>query len=280
MKLVKDQLCEIHSLGKTTRETLTSARLIKSLSSHKILFAGLTDAGPGYRFVRHAPAFNQILAVTGGDGRVLIDGHWRPCPVGHAYLTPAHSLCAYEVRPGHRWQLCWLIYEQTDRLPGLEAGSAPRLVQADTLGLNHAIAGLCHEAAGEAEPSAMELLSALVHRQALRIIQPSSADQRLERLWLMVRRDLGDAWDLARLARCAGMSAESLRRLCLEHLGAPPLTHLTRLRMRYAADLLACTREKIATIATRVGYEDAFAFSNAFKRVIGHPPSRQRDYQK
>lgn len=280
MKLVKGQLCEIHSLGKTTRETLTSSRQVKSLSSHKILFAGYTEAGRDYRFVRHAPAFHQILAATGGEGRALIDGLWRPFPVGHAYLTAAHSFCAYEVRPGQRWELCWLIYDQTACLPGLKSGEAPRLVQADTLGLKHAIAGLCHEAAGETEPAAMELLSALVHRQALRILHPSSTDQRLERLWLLVRRDLGRAWDLARLARCAGMSAESLRRLCLEHLGSPPLAHLTRLRMQYAADLLACTKEKIATIATRVGYEDAFAFSNAFKRVIGHPPSHQRDCQR
>lgn len=280
MRLVKDQLCEIHSLGKTTRETLTSARQVKSLSSYQILFAGYTDAGRGYRFVRHAPAFNQILAITGGEGRALIDGRWRPCLPGHAYVTPAHSFYAYEVRPGHRLQLCWLIYDQQARLPGLDRGDAPRLVQTDTLGLKHAIAGLCHEAAGETEPAAMQLLSALVHRQALRILQPSNTDQRLERLWLLVRRDLGGAWDLARLARSAGMSAESLRRLCLEHLDAPPLAHLTRLRMQYAADLIACTKEKIATIAARVGYADAFAFSNAFKRVIGRPPSHQRDYQR
>ncbi|MFT3869912.1 MAG: AraC family transcriptional regulator [Nibricoccus sp.] len=280
MKSVETQLCEIHSLGKTTRETLASARQVKSLSAHKILFAGHTVAGRGYRFVRHAPAFNQILAVTGGEGRAMVDGRWRPCPTGHVYISPARSFCAYEVRPGHNWRLCWLIYDPAATLPGLRAGSAPRLVQADTLGLHHAITGLCHEAAGEAEPAAMELLSALVHRQALRMLQPSSADPRLERLWLVVRSDLGGAWDLARLARCAGMSGESLRRLCLEYLGAPPLAYLTRLRMQYAADLIACTKEKIATIAGRVGYVDAFAFSNAFKRVLGRPPSHQRNLQK
>jgi AraC-like DNA-binding protein len=46
--------------------------------------------------------------------------------------------------------------------------------------------------------------------------------------------------------------------------------------MLFAADLLTCTREKISCISARVGYEDAFAFSNAFKREMGLPPSLYR----
>jgi transcriptional regulator GlxA family with amidase domain len=64
--------------------------------------------------------------------------------------------------------------------------------------------------------------------------------------------------------------------LCLRHCGRPPLAHLTHLRMLFAADLLSCTREKITSIAARTGYGDAFAFSNAFKREMGVPPSRYR----
>lgn len=270
------KLCEIHSLGKSTREHLVGARQVKCLSTSRILFAGFTDAGPGYRFVRHSPDFHQILACTGGEGRVFLDNRWHSCPAGFAYLTASRSYCAYEIKPGSRWQLCWLIYGQQAILPDLAERAPPRLVQADTRGLQHAIAGLCHEASTEADPAALELWSALVHRQSLRVLQPGDTDPRLEKLWLLVRHDLGGSWDLQRLARTAGLSAESLRRLCLTHHGAPPLTHLTRLRMQYAADLLACTREKISAIAERVGYDDAFAFSNAFKRVLGQPPSRHR----
>jgi len=280
MNFNKDQLCEIHSLGKTTRESLISARQVKSLATHKILFAGFTDAGPGYRFVRHAPNFNQILACTGGEGRVFINRRWQSCPAGHAYINASNSFCAYEIQSGSRWQLCWLIFDQQASLPAVMSGATPRLIQTDTLGLKHAITGLCHEASGEAEPAAMELWSALTHRKALHILQPPDTDPRLDKLWYLVRQELGGNWNLTRLARCAGVSAESLRRLSLEYHDAPPLAHLTRLRMHYAADLLACTREKISTVAARVGYEDPFAFSNAFKRVMGHSPSHQRDHQK
>jgi transcriptional regulator GlxA family with amidase domain len=112
-----------------------------------------------------------------------------------------------------------------------------------------------------------------------RILQPAGGDPRLSQLWSAVRGDLGGTWDLARMARCAGMSQEALRRLCLRQAGRPPRSHLTRLRMQFAADLLCCTEEKIAAIAARVGYGDAFAFSNAFKRELGTPPSRYRSRQ-
>ena len=51
------------------------------------------------------------------------------------------------------------------------------------------------------------------------------------------------------------------------------MAYVTNLRMLCAADLLACTREKIAA---RTGYGDAFAFSSAFKREMGLPPSEYR----
>jgi transcriptional regulator GlxA family with amidase domain len=180
------------------------------------------------------------------------------------------------VPPRGRWQVCWVLYEEKNRLPTLEAGVAPRLVRADAKGLRLAIEGLCHEAAGEAEPAALELGAALVHRHVTRMLEPGTTDPRLAQLWQTVRHDLGGVWNLERMARNAGVSQESLRRLCLQHVERPPLAHVTRLRMQCAADLLGSTNEKIASIAARVGYEDAFAFSNAFKRELGLPPSHYR----
>jgi AraC-like DNA-binding protein len=43
--------------------------------------------------------------------------------------------------------------------------------------------------------------------------------------------------------------------------------------MTIAADLLRAPGSTVAAVARRVGYADGFAFSNAFKRVRGMPPS-------
>jgi len=279
MDSIPKNLLETHTLGPDTREWLVSARQLPAFKFTQTKFIGYSKAGRGYEFVRHEPTFSQILACTEGEGRVLIDGCWQRCPAGHVYLTSPRALCAYKTVPGKRWGICWVLYAESMRLPSLTPGQVPRLVQTDALGLHLAIEGICHEAGGEAEPAALEIWAALVHREVIRILQPGESDPRLGRLWLHVREDLGGAWDLARMARHSGMSSESLRRLCLKHTNRPPLSQLTHMRMLFAADLLTCTQEKIATIAARVGYEDAFAFSNAFKREIGLPPSRYRTRQ-
>lgn len=276
MGRIPEDLCETHTLGADTGEWLVAARQVPGFASTGTLFAGYSDARLGYRFVRHAPAFSQILACTAGEGRVLIDGGWERCPAGFAYLTAPRSLCAYHVAPRGRWQVCWVLFAESAAMPTLEPGRAPRLVEADAAGLNFAIEGLCHEAAGAGDAGALELGAALVQRHALRMLSPGAREPRLARLWQAVGGDLGGDWTLKRMARCAGLSEESLRRLCQQHFGRPPLAHLTRLRMQFAADLLGASNEKIASIAARVGYSDAFAFSNAFKRELGRAPSRLR----
>ena len=45
------------------------------------------------------------------------------------------------------------------------------------------------------------------------------------------------------------------------------------LRMRRAAELLSTTNDKMETIATAVGYQNPFVFSNTFKKWTGWRPS-------
>jgi AraC-like DNA-binding protein len=158
----------------------------------------------------------------------------------------------------------------------MEPGQSPRLVRVDATGLHLAVEGLCREAGAAADPATLEFWAALVHRQAMRMLQPGAGESSLGQLWSAAHRDLGGVWDLKRMAGCAGMSQESLRRLCLRQVGRPPLSHLTRLRMNTAADILCHTAEKIASVAARVGYGDPFAFSSAFKREMGISPKRFR----
>lgn len=276
MPRIPNQLCEIHSLGPATGEWLVGARQVPAFRTTRTIVAGHSEARRGYAFVRHAPGFSQLLACTGGEGEVLIDGRWQPCTPGLAYVTASRTLCAYHVRPGRSWKVCWVLYEEAARLPGLAPGQPPRLLRLDAEGLHLAIAGLCHEANGLADPTSLDFWAALVHQQVLRSLQSENTASRLHPLWSALRRDLAGDWTLTRMARCAGLSQESLRRLSWRQVGRSPLAHLTHLRMLLAADLLACTQEKIAAIAARTGYADAFAFSTAFKRALGQPPSRYR----
>lgn len=270
------KLRDIHSLGPATREWLVNSVQVSGLGSNGITYTGFTEARRGYEFLRRSPSFFMILACEQGEGDVVIDGGWQRCTEGQAYVTSPGCFHAYRIRPGCVWRVSWVLYGEESNLPTLYPGLEPRLQPIDAKGLRIAIEGLCHETAGKPASEQEELWGTLVHQRVLRMLNPAKGDRRLERLWLTVRQELGSPWTLRRMAQCAGTSEENLRRLCNRHIRRSPMAQLTRLRMRFAADLLRCSTEKIGAIAARTGYADAFAFSTAFKRVCGKPPSAFR----
>ena len=54
------------------------------------------------------------------------------------------------------------------------------------------------------------------------------------------------------------------------------MAYLTQWRMQLAARLLSDGADKIATIASEVGYDSEAAFSRAFKRAAGSAPATWR----
>ena len=62
----------------------------------------------------------------------------------------------------------------------------------------------------------------------------------------------------------------------MQFVGQPPMQYLTNWRMQLAANLLLTGLDSIAEIAETIGYESEAAFSRAFKRAVGMPPSDWR----
>jgi AraC-like DNA-binding protein len=56
------------------------------------------------------------------------------------------------------------------------------------------------------------------------------------------------------------------------------MKQVAMLRMRHAAVLLAHDAYSVEAVAGRVGYDNPYAFSTAFKRYMGVPPSRYRQH--
>ncbi|MFF3070872.1 AraC family transcriptional regulator [Kitasatospora sp. NPDC057936] len=83
-------------------------------------------------------------------------------------------------------------------------------------------------------------------------------------------------WTVAELAGRVGLSRAAFAARFATLVGEPPLTYLTGWRMDLAANLLRNGDDTIAAVARDVGYEDAFAFSVAFKRARGLSPSEWR----
>lgn len=92
----------------------------------------------------------------------------------------------------------------------------------------------------------------------------------------LLHADPARTWTTATLAQEVGMSRAAFSARFTSLVGEPPIAYLTGWRMTLAGDLLRDTELTVAAVAHEVGYENAFAFSTAFKRAHGDSPAAWR----
>ena len=101
-------------------------------------------------------------------------------------------------------------------------------------------------------------------------------DPMIGRALAAFHRSPARAWTIESLARNVGLSRSALAERFTQFVGQPPMQYLTNWRMQLAANHLLSGTESVAAIANRVGYESEAAFSRAFKKMVGAPPSQWR----
>lgn len=82
------------------------------------------------------------------------------------------------------------------------------------------------------------------------------------------------AWTVAEMAKEAALSRSAFFERFSRAMGMAPMEYLFAWRMARAKDLLRRDQGGVAEIAERVGYGSASAFSVAFTRHVGRPPSQ------
>ncbi len=144
--------------------------------------------------------------------------------------------------------------------------------------------------AADAERSTAEIQDAVLTRFIAGVIRALPADglapgvrrsvveQDFAQRFLQVVRDhLAAPQSLAAMAREMGMSSSSLSHKCKEIFGQSAMAIATGERLRHAGLLLHSTSLSIKEIVPQVGFADAYAFSRAFRRVMGRSPSQYRN---
>ncbi|SDR05371.1 AraC family transcriptional regulator [Pseudoxanthomonas sp. CF125] len=81
------------------------------------------------------------------------------------------------------------------------------------------------------------------------------------------------AWTVDELAKEAALSRSAFFERFQRAIGATPMEYLLAWRMALAKDLLRRGKASVGEIAQRVGYSSASAFSVAFTRHVGLPPT-------
>lgn len=102
------------------------------------------------------------------------------------------------------------------------------------------------------------------------------ADRTVGAALLALHKNPSNDWTLELLAKESGTSRSVLAQRFQELVGSAPMQYLTQWRMMLAANMLRDGNSSLTLIAERVGYQTDAAFSRAFRREYGLPPSAWR----
>lgn len=91
-----------------------------------------------------------------------------------------------------------------------------------------------------------------------------------------IHRKPGHPWTVESLASAAGMSRSLFAERFTTLMGQTPARYLLQWRIRLATLWIESQRMTVSEAAGRLGYASDAAFSRAFKRVVGAPPSDVR----
>lgn len=245
-------------------------------------------------------AAGDIILARGPAPYTLADSHDTPKDIrilpGQVCLDPSGHLLKESMALGVRtWgnsvsgETTMLIgtYEHTTEVGARVLSHLPSdmvLRGLDSPLVELLAAEISHDAPGQA--AVLDRLLDLLVVSSLREVFSSSehaptwyaaqADLVVGRAIQLIHHHTAHPWSVASLAAACAVSRATLARRFTEAVGEPPMTFLTSWRLAVAADLLADPNSTIASVATRVGYANAFALSAAFKRVHGIAPAEYR----
>jgi AraC-like DNA-binding protein len=104
----------------------------------------------------------------------------------------------------------------------------------------------------------------------------SASDFRIRSALKLLGENLGEAIDLARVSRAAGLSRPHFFKLFREQMGLPPTIYMNALRMERAIERLARGAETVADIGFDLGFSTPASFSRFFIANGVVPPSAYR----
>ena len=100
------------------------------------------------------------------------------------------------------------------------------------------------------------------------------ADTVLARALDAIHQNLAHDWTVGELAKLCGVSRSAFATRFRKIVGVAPIEYLLHWRLAVARDELRQGTKTVAEIAFAVGFQSSSAFSTAFTRAVGCPPSR------
>jgi AraC family transcriptional regulator len=126
------------------------------------------------------------------------------------------------------------------------------------------------------EGACLELLAAGSRAAGDRALYPSTRSSWLPRVVEYLREHFLDCPTIAELSRVAGVHPTHFARTFRAAVHQSPAAYVRRLRLDWAADVLARTDQPLVDVAAATGFADQSHFTRAFRRHTGVTPAAYR----
>jgi AraC-like DNA-binding protein len=250
---------------------------VDALRQHHLRYGGLSTLYGPYSIRRFPSKEPVLLITTAGGGNLDIDGKNHLLTKNSLCVLPAGSTYHYWARKS--WGLCWLHLSPTPRWLGMAnqfvLRDFPEWKPLETL-MRLFLTELtrCTGDSVLLLSSYARSIALLVERELTGSESPCMIENRsrIEALRRSLSQEPEQSWSVPLLAAESGFSARHLQNLVSTLYGCGVMEMVAGIRMEKAASFLLSTNWKVEEIATRVGYQNSFAFSRAFKRHMKLSP--------
>jgi AraC family L-rhamnose operon regulatory protein RhaS len=239
---------------------------------------------------RESHPFNEIFLVLRGQCRLEVEGLSNPAFLKEGSWFPVRSGLAHRLEDTASTTLMIVAFSEEfvkrdpERARVWQAlssiSSAPPVPfdhQRDRLG--RLLRGIMAEQAME-RPGAPAMIAGLVDQLLVTVLrQPKTSAhpdsvERVQSVLQEVSERFHEPWTVEDAARLAHLSRRRFTQLFREVSGTSFNDLLTRLRVEYAAGLIARGENSIAGAAFSSGFGDLSHFYRAFRAHYGAPPGR------
>jgi AraC-like DNA-binding protein len=226
-----------------------------------------------------------LVYLSKGKGRYRVEGgSWQPLAVGDAFQRFPDQPHFLEVQAGTVSNYLAVPREVLAMMRSLGFPTADRTVI--RIGTRHRFLRRHAEMTAtlrDAPPhrlmqavTSIQALMVEMHLHAMRQAGSQGMPDWVEQACLILSSDLDRRMDMPSVARELGIGYSLFRKTFKQALGMAPNDYRVRRRIERAQEMILQGRPAVE-IAGRLGYQDLFAFSSQFKKIVGLAP---RHYQR
>lgn len=262
-------------IGEDCFEIFLTSDVLPEMTLHHIHMAGIAHLKPPYVIERSQLNLHTLLFTSSGQGKLTTDDSVQIIEPGSMAVLPARTNYRFEINDDH-WDMCWILLPEQITWQAIVPSKPEIRPTAQALNIFY----LCHvidqerNLDGSFREQSLQQLARYIEINLK--AQPAEKEDRLTTAFSQVNQSLHKPWTVADIAHLTYYSEPHLYRLCKERFGKSPKQVIRELRIDRAKQFLTLTDWPIAELAQRVGFSDAFNFSNRFKKEVGISPSAFR----